>query len=100
MPVCQNCHQKWSYSKAFKRIMWFNGAMECPHCGEKQYVTKNTRKRSATLSGLISFIVIFSVIILDFSLTGTAIFAALVAIIAIMIMPAGVRLSNNDEPLW
>lgn len=100
MPVCQNCHQKWPYSKSFKRMMWFNGAMECPHCGEKQYVTKNTRKRSASLSGLISFIIIFSALILDLSFTSLAILATIVLIGAILIMPVGVKLSNTDEPLW
>ncbi|MDZ5711199.1 TIGR04104 family putative zinc finger protein [Jeotgalibacillus haloalkalitolerans] len=100
MAVCQNCHQKWPYSKAFKRIMWFNSPMKCPHCGEKQYVTKNTRKRSATLSGLVSFIIIFSGLFLELSFTSLAILAVAVFVIAILVMPLGVKLSNEDEPLW
>ncbi|MBM7580885.1 TIGR04104 family putative zinc finger protein [Jeotgalibacillus terrae] len=100
MPTCQNCHQKWSWTTAFKRTVWFNGGMECPHCGAKQYVTKNTRKRSASLSGLSSFAIIFSALILDVSWSGLIILAVTIFLIAMIILPSAVRLSNEDEPLW
>ncbi len=100
MPVCQNCHQKWPYSKAFRRIMWFNGGMECPHCGKKQYVTPNSRKRSASLTGVVSAVIIFGALLLDLSLPGMMILALSVFIISIFVLPSAVRLSNEDKPLW
>ena len=49
MPVCQNCHQKWTWKQTFKKSFTLDNGMYCPYCEKKQYITKASRVRSALI---------------------------------------------------
>ncbi|TFD92933.1 TIGR04104 family putative zinc finger protein [Jeotgalibacillus sp. R-1-5s-1] len=100
MPRCQNCHQKWSHLATLKRSLNFSSGVTCPHCGEKQFVTKQSRKRSASLSGLISFIIIAAALFFNFSLSELLIFSGVILVLSMLILPYGIELTNKDEPYW
>lgn len=99
MPVCQNCHYKWSWKETFKRSFTFGNAMICPHCEEKQYLSARLRKRST----IIPFMII-SIIMLCNLFFGPSYFyvITLISLLPLFfgIYPFFVELSNEEEPLF
>ncbi|WP_077622584.1 TIGR04104 family putative zinc finger protein [Sediminibacillus massiliensis] len=98
MPTCRNCGREWSWKQTFKKMITLNTAMECPHCGEKQYYTKQARRRTALLTFLTPFIILLNFLdISPYILVGVY----LVYCILIMgVFPFLIELSNEEEPLW
>lgn len=98
MPTCQNCDREWSWKQTFKKMFTLGTAMECPHCGEKQYYTKRARKRSAVVTLLTPFIILLNLFdISPYLLVGIY----LVFGLSIMgIFPFLIELSSEEEPLW
>lgn len=47
MPTCQNCDNEWSWKQTCKKYFTLDTGMACPYCGEKQYVTSRSRKKSS-----------------------------------------------------
>lgn len=97
MPTCQNCKKEWSWKQTFKKMFTLDTAMECPHCGKKQYYSKRARKKSVVLILSIPFIILFN--LLDIS---PYLFGGIYIIYSLSIMvvfPFLIELSNEEEPL-
>lgn len=100
MPTCQNCGQQWSWKKSFKKYMKFNHGMECPHCGEIQYVTSKSRGEAGVFSFLPIVILIFSDLFFDLSIPVYILLAVVLFGISLMLYPFKMELTSKDEPLW
>jgi len=96
MPTCQNCHKKWNWKQTFKRSFTLGGALICPYCKEKQYLTESMRKKS----GMISFIVVTLMLLgnLFFDLSYVVSVIVLLGFIPLILIinPFFVELSNED----
>lgn len=99
MPVCQNCDQKWSWKQTFKQSFTLDIGMNCPYCGQKQYVTKSSRIKS-NLFNIIPIVTLPIAIWLEFSLGIALIFAFVIGLIIISLYPYTIELSNKEENFW
>ncbi|MFD1361806.1 TIGR04104 family putative zinc finger protein [Lentibacillus salinarum] len=100
MPTCQNCGKKWSWKQTFIRLVRFRTAMACPYCGEEQYESASSRRKTM----LIGMMPIPLVFILPY-ISGLTIWMALILVIVISagmisVMPFFLKLSNELEPYW
>ncbi|MFD2761573.1 TIGR04104 family putative zinc finger protein [Lentibacillus juripiscarius] len=99
MPVCQHCSTEWTWKQTMKRMMKFGLRMKCPHCGEWQYESTASKKRSSML-GILPFPLIWILPMFNAS-TMTAIFVGGVLLVGMLsIYPFFMQLSNEEEPLW
>jgi len=98
MPICQNCHHKWTWKQTFKRSFTLDTGMKCPSCEEKQYMTSRARKRSTAIPFLVPLIMLGNLIFGSsyFSLIALIIFIPFIFVLYPFIM----ELSNKEEPLW
>jgi len=99
MPTCQNCHYEWTWSETFRKSFTLDSAMTCPHCGNKQYITKKSRKRSS-LTTFIAPLILLLHIIFSFSPVVTIGLLISACIIIFISYPFIIQLSNEKEPLW
>lgn len=99
MPICQNCHCRWTWKQMFKKQYNFSGEMTCPYCGAKQNYSKKTKK----WSGIIPII---SIIVM---MTGNLIFGPspiwvflLLSLIPLyfILFPFFAEISNEEEHLF
>ncbi|WP_373896311.1 TIGR04104 family putative zinc finger protein [Virgibacillus sp. CBA3643] len=100
MPVCQNCHNKWSWKQTFKRSFTSTlDGMTCPYCEEKQYLTSRVRKGSTIIPFIIITLIMLSNLFFGPSFV---FFFALLGLIPLFfgIYPFFVELSNKEEALW
>jgi len=73
--------------------------MVCPFCEEKQYFSARYKKKSATISIIISPIFMFVGIFVGF--TPISLFIALsILLIFIIVTPLTVELANEEEALF
>lgn len=84
MAKCQKCGREWRGAAIIKRYITLEPDVECPHCGESQYLTKKYRRRSL-LSVLLLPLLIFIPIFAGFGLftvlfTLAAIFSAIIGV--------------------
>ncbi|MCJ1907700.1 TIGR04104 family putative zinc finger protein [Planococcus ruber] len=100
MPTCQNCGQQWSWKNAFQKYIKLNKGMECPHCGEIQYVTSKSRKQSSAYSIPPLLILIFSNLLFDLSIPVYIMLAAVLFAATLVFYPFKMELTSKDEPLW
>lgn len=99
MPICQNCHNQWSWSHTFKKSFNLGGGMACSFCGEKQYYSARFRKKST----IIPFIMIALIMIANLFFGPALIFVfAILGLLPLVLMinPFFVELSNKEEPLF
>lgn len=99
MPTCQNCGHQWSLKNTLKVAFKFKGntGQKCAHCGEIQYVSKESRNRS----GIIGIIAVILVVLIrpllnqDF---GTSLLLA-IPVVVVLAMAIGylTKLTNNQE---
>ncbi|MFA1820220.1 TIGR04104 family putative zinc finger protein [Virgibacillus oceani] len=99
MPTCQNCHNKWSWKQTFRKSFTLDTGIPCPYCGEKQFLTSKSRKRS-TLGILLIPFLIFVPNFFDFSLLATLSIYAGYVILFSFTYPFLIELSNREEALW
>ncbi len=98
MPTCRNCDREWSWKQTFKKMFTLDIAMECPYCGEKQYYTKQAKKRTALLTFFTPFIILLSLFdISPYLLVG---FYFIYCLSIMGIFPFLIELSNEEESLW
>ncbi|MBO0602809.1 hypothetical protein I2483_14160 [Sporosarcina sp. E16_3] len=99
MPNCNSCGRKWNWKNAFIKYLRFNRGVECPYCGEKQYVTPKSRKRT----GLISIAPTLTLIpAVQFEIHWTIVISIL-SVTAVLVMFLSlymIELTNKDKPLW
>ncbi|WP_052651911.1 TIGR04104 family putative zinc finger protein [Planococcus massiliensis] len=53
MLVCENCKTEWTWKQTLKSSFVLTTSMTCPYCGEKQYATPKSKKRTFLLNMLI-----------------------------------------------
>lgn len=81
---CSSCHENWNTRAALKRYTTLSHGMECPSCGQMQYLSDRYRERSLMMMLLIPVLMLipafFNISIMAMSLL---IFAALIVIASI-----------------
>ncbi|MGD7046324.1 TIGR04104 family putative zinc finger protein [Jeotgalibacillus proteolyticus] len=100
MPACSHCGKTWPWTECIKLSFNFNRGWSCPACGVTQYANSQTRKRSALLSGVLPFIIIFTSTLFELSFPAVLVLALILFIITLIILPFTIRLSGKIEPLW
>ncbi|MCF3944907.1 TIGR04104 family putative zinc finger protein [Oceanobacillus alkalisoli] len=92
MPVCQACGKKWSWGQTFKTIF----RLKCPYCGNKQYQSAATRKKTVWYAIIpLSWFPLQA--IFDFKLTTAVVFVLIALAIVFVTMPFIIELSNEKE---
>ena len=101
LPTCIQCGEKWTIKQAYK-LYWKNGAVECPHCGKKQYRSK----KSMQLAGKINMpmpLIIFTHYFFDNLFIGIGCYLAGMFFFIYQISPYVFELQEEDPmntPLW
>lgn len=98
MPNCQNCDFKWSWLDTAK--IGFKNNKKCPNCGERQYISP--RSRTGTYGFVIVPLIIFmfSRPLFDLSSSVYILLGILLILTMFIFLPYGIKLSNEQEPLW
>lgn len=58
MVKCTNCENSWPVRAIIKRYSTLEAGMDCPHCGEVQYLSKEYRKRSLLATLMIPLLIL------------------------------------------
>lgn len=98
MPKCPNCNHQWSWFDTL--IIGFKNNKKCPNCEERQFIKLQANKGVYILYILPLPIILFSRIIFDWS---TPVFLSIgffFILVATMLVPYTIKLSNEQEPLW
>src|SRR5690625_1653157 len=99
MPVCQHCQEQWTWKETIRQSFTLDISMTCPHCQEKQYVSKSYRAIGHLF--LFSPILLFFIVLwLDISLINAIILSIILALIVFSLYPFMIKLSNEEEPFW
>ncbi|KAB8138525.1 hypothetical protein F9U64_04435 [Gracilibacillus oryzae] len=98
MPVCQICHKTWSWKQTIKKSFTLDTGMNCPYCGEKQYVTTKTRK----ITALITFAVPVIMLVNLFFGASLVFLFLLIGVVFLFFgtYPFYMKLSNEEETIW
>ncbi|NCU16715.1 hypothetical protein GW534_02865 [Bacillus sp. P1(2020)] len=99
MPICQHCHKQWSWKQVMKRSFTLNHFLICPHCGEKQYVTKRSRRRSAAMNFIPPLFILFPLLFNVSVWIGLGLIVAS-GVLLYSFYPFIIELSNEEEALW
>ncbi|WP_010650361.1 TIGR04104 family putative zinc finger protein [Oceanobacillus massiliensis] len=98
MPNCQKCNQKWTWKQALKANFKLDGT-ECPYCGQDQYITAESRRRT----NWISFAPALSLLMLAFMDVSLGILISIIIVLSILmigIYPFVIKLSSDQESFW
>ncbi|MBD7936528.1 MULTISPECIES: TIGR04104 family putative zinc finger protein [Cytobacillus] len=96
MPICQNCHHKWSWTQTFKRLFTMRRTLKCMYCGENQYQSVASKKVTCFLPLVSSFIIAF-IYLFNPSQTIVYLSSGFVFIIICLLMPFFIRFINNND---
>jgi CXXC-20-CXXC protein len=86
MTKCQNCGKEWHGKVLLKRYITLDPGMDCPYCGETQYLTKKYRRRSLLAILLLPLLIFVPL------LAGFGIIVVLITLAAIISAIIGVQL--------
>jgi len=99
MPICESCHNKWSWKQTIKKTTTLNSEFTCPFCVEKQYQTQQSKTKVALLTpiGLLPL-----PIQLFFDVPGLAllILFPVLAVILLLIYPFFIEISSKEQYLY
>lgn len=98
MPTCQSCGEKWSWFGTMKKIIKCSKRMNCNHCGEVQYQSKNSLNKM-TFYSLSPLLIIFFDAVFNLPLTYTLVFAIPFVFLILFTLPFFLKLTNKVEPL-
>lgn len=98
MPTCEKCQTEWTWKDSQKAIFQFKKGLKCPYCGETQYQTSSSQKRTS-LVGMAPLLMLPVVIFID-SWFLTISLILLASISHLSLIPFFMKLSNEEEPLW
>lgn len=90
MAECQRCGREWRGAALIKRYITLEPAVECPHCGTPQYLTKKYRRRSILSVILLPLIIFIPV------LSGLGLFTVLFTLAAIFSAVIGIQLFTME----
>ncbi|MFB4168241.1 TIGR04104 family putative zinc finger protein [Virgibacillus sp. JSM 102003] len=96
MPICQNCHNKWSFKQTINKSFTLDPWMTCPYCEEKQYQTKKSRMKSSLLNAIILLPLLINIF---FDIPGVFLLGLfpVVFLIVMSLYPFIVELSSREE---
>ncbi|SRR5690554_521888 len=97
MPICQSCHQKWTYKDAVKKSLTLDTAMICPYCNEKQFPTPRTQKLN-TIVLFIPPLLLFINFLIGPSVVILILLLSLIPILPLL-YPLWLELSNKEKSL-
>lgn len=96
MPICQYCHQKWTYIDTFKKL--FRIKLFCPYCKEQNDLTPETRRKLS----FSPIVILGSFVLLKvFNVTKPwyLLIILIMACVMFMMYPYVTQLSKTEEPL-
>lgn len=99
MPTCTNCQHEWSWKEAVKSSFRLTPTLKCPTCGERQYLTKKSRKRMV----FFNWVVLIPLVLNAFIELGFFFFLCLTfffLLLSISLLPFNMELAKEEEPLW
>lgn len=100
MPTCQSCNNHWSWKQTIKKMFTLDTGMNCPSCGNKQFLTSKSKKRSNVLIFLPPFIMLLA-ILFDIPAPVTLVLLAMAFFVATAIYPFLIKLTSVKEPsVW
>lgn len=99
MPICQNCHKQWSWKQTVKKMFTLATGIECPYCGNTQFLTTRSRIRSSIIAFFAPSIMLLNIFV-DLSLVAALILLGGSFIAAIAMYPFLIELTDEEEPLW
>lgn len=96
MPICTHCNNKWSWKQTVKKTMTLGTEMSCPLCGEKQYQSKESKKKAPFLSLIILLPLLIQVF---FDIPGILLLGLIpvLAVTIFILYPYLVALSDKEE---
>lgn len=96
MPICQNCHNKWSWKQTIKKTFTLDPGMTCPYCEEKQYQTQKSNIKSSFLNAIILLPLLSNMF---FDIPGVFLLSLfpILFLIVMSLYPFLVKLSSREE---
>ncbi|MDW0110897.1 TIGR04104 family putative zinc finger protein [Sporosarcina aquimarina] len=101
LPVCANCGAVWTHKLALKKA-FRNEKTACPNCGEMNYQTRKSRKKTSLFQLFIP-VMIIAANLFEHGIYGMVIYLAFLALLTIRLVPFYVELQLEnpmDEPWW
>ncbi|MCC3359281.1 TIGR04104 family putative zinc finger protein [Bacillus sp. REN16] len=98
MPTCQKCNETWGWKQTLKTSLTFKRTMICPYCGENQYISSRTRKRTAAIVFIAPILPLLSSYF-DSQLATIFILFGYFTLF-IVIYPFYLETANHEEPLF
>lgn len=101
LPVCANCGAMWTHKLGLKKA-FRNEKTACPNCGEENYQTRKSRKKTSLFQLLIP-VMIIAANLFEHGIYGVFIYLAFLALLNIRLVPFYVELQLDDpmnEPWW
>ncbi|HJF34103.1 MAG TPA: hypothetical protein K8V56_20260 [Sporosarcina psychrophila] len=99
MPTCKNCNRKWNWKNTFIKFLRFSSGVECSYCGEKQFVTPGSRKRTGLIS-IAPIVTLIPAVLFEAPLPIVITSLIVTTVLAMTLSLYMIELSNDDEPLW
>ncbi|REB05245.1 hypothetical protein DVB69_15950 [Sporosarcina sp. BI001-red] len=101
LPACANCGTIWTHKLALKKAFG-NEKTSCPNCGEENYQTRNSRKKTSVFQLLMPLIIIMANVF-ENGFYGFFIYLVFLLVLNICLVPYYVELQLDDpmdEPWW
>ncbi|MBK3496481.1 hypothetical protein JFL43_16775 [Viridibacillus sp. YIM B01967] len=100
LPVCESCHEEWSWRVSIKKMFTLNRAMICPNCGKKQYETKKSKKRFELIVLYPNSVLLINAFF-DLHLWEIVLMYVAIVITQFIIIPYKIKLQNDEDlNLW
>lgn len=96
MPICKNCRNNWSWKQTVKKMFTLDTGMKCPYCGENQYQTQKSKKRTSILNSIVLLPLLLN-IFFDIPIVMLLSLFPVLFIIVISLSPFIMHLSNKEE---
>ncbi|MFB9859996.1 TIGR04104 family putative zinc finger protein [Salinicoccus siamensis] len=96
MTQCNNCGENWNFKHVMTQYLAFNPSMDCPSCGERQYLSSKYAKRCVAATLMLPILMLLPAFF-DISVVAMAIMftIALVAIVSVHLFT--IELMCEDE---
>lgn len=96
MPICNNCHHKWSWKQTVKKMFTLVPSMTCPFCKQKQYQTRRSKRKAASIN-MLSLVPLLLNLLFDIPTVLILSLFPILFLFLISINPFLIQLSNEEE---
>lgn len=96
IPICEKCHNKWTWKQTVKKTFSLYPKMTCPYCGEIQYQTMKSKGKSFFFNSIVLLPLLLNIF---FDIPGVIILSLfpILFILMMLIFPFFVEISNRDQ---